>query len=441
MADIVAVDPGSIGQALGIEPGDRLLTMDGRAVADIIDYEYIAAEDAFTITVEKADGSVLEVEVRREDYDDVSLGLHFGELVFGGERSCANNCLFCFIDQLPPGLRHSLYFKDDDYRLSFLQGNFVTLTNVSDAEVDRILDMKLSPLYVSVHAADESVRRVLIGRKTSRPIMPLLQRLASGGIELHTQIVLTPGINDGIVLVDTLDKLTSMDPPVASVGIVPVGLTEHRSCLAALTPVTPEVAAEVIAEVKRRAGQHVYAADELYFLAGAAMPPDEAYDDYPQLENGIGLTRLFIDDFTRLEDSLPTRFDAPVRLIVGTGVLGARAIGPACERLKAIEGLEVELLPVPNRLFGPGVTVTGLVVGKDIAEAVFNLRRGRGTEHDVLLLPDVMLRRGGDVFLDDLTPEDLESIVGIPLMLTETSAEGLIDAVNELSCGVSSQNA
>lgn len=443
MACIAAVDPGSIGQALGIEAGDRLLTMNSRPVADIIDYQYISAEDAFTLEVEKPDGSVLEAAVRREDYDYASLGLCFSELVFGGERRCANNCVFCFIDQLPKGLRDSLYFKDDDYRLSFLQGNFVTLTNVSDAEIQRILDMKLSPLYVSVHAANEAVRRALLGRRTSRPIMPLLRQLASGGIELHTQVVLTPGINDGAVLADTLDRLTSMEPPAASVSVVPVGLTRHRGALAQLAPVAPHEAAEVIEEVRRRAaaGRRVYAADEFYFLADAAMPPDEAYDDYPQLENGIGLTRLFIDDFARLESNLPARFQTPVRLIVATGALGARAIGPACDRLKQIEGLEVELLPVPNRLFGPGVTVTGLVVGQDIAEAVRALRSKRAEEHDIVLIPDVMLRRGGDVFLDDLTPDELERALGIPLMLTETSAEGLVDAVSELSCGVISQNA
>lgn len=441
MSHIVAVDQGSIGQTLGIEVGDRLLTIDGRGVTDIIDYQYMSAEECFTLEVAKPDGSILEAVVRPRDYDYAPLGLGFGELVFDGERSCANHCVFCFVDQLPQGLRRSLYFKDDDYRLSFLQGNFVTLTNVSDAEIERIISMKLSPLYVSVHAADETVRRTLLGRKTPRPIMPMLRRLAAAGIELHTQVVLTPGINDGDVLVDTLDQLAAVEPPVASVGIVPLGMTRHRDSLALLNPVTPQVAEEVITEVERRAGERVYAADEFYFLVGAALPPSEAYDDYPQLENGIGLARLFADEFAALEGSLPARFQAPVRLVVVTGVLGARAIGPACDRLRRIQGLELELLPVPNRLFGPGVTVTGLVVGHDIVEAVRCLRRERSTEYDVVLMPDVMLRRGGDVFLDDMTPAGLESALGIPLMLTETSAEGLVDAVNDLSCGVISRNA
>lgn len=435
MGVIAGVDPGSIAEALGIEAGDRLLAIDGKPVSDVIDYQYMCAEDAFRVEVEKLDGSVLEAEVRLEDYGYAPMGLRFHELVFDCERRCANKCVFCFIDQLPKGLRSSLYFKDDDYRLSLLEGNFVTLTNVSEMDLQRIEAMKLSPLYVSVHAADEEVRRKLLGRKRARPIMPTLKRLASAGIEIHAQVVLVPGHNDGAVLEATLEQLTALWPAVASVGVVPVGLTRHRLGLPDLSPVTADDAKRVIDVVVGY--RHTYTTDEFYFLAGLPVPPADAYDDYPQLENGIGLARTFLDDFGALEPALPEAFKRPVRLIVVTGVLGAKVIGDACERLNSIRGLRVDVLPVVNRFFGPNITVTGLVVGQDIAEEVRTLRETRATESDVVLVPDVMLRRGGDVFLDDMRPEQLESIIGLPLMVTEATAQGMVDAVTDLAGGVS----
>lgn len=440
-ATITTVDSGSPADVAGIEVGDVLLSIDGHPVRDIIDYQFFASDEV-ELEVRKIDGSILATQVLSGDSH--GLGIGFDEIVFDCERRCSNKCVFCFIDQLPKGLRTTLYFKDDDYRLSFLQGNFVTLTNLSEVDIDRIVSMRLSPLYVSVHASDESVRRTLLGREASPPIMPLLRRFAGAGVEVHAQIVLTPGINDGEVLVRTIQDLSGLAPGVASVGIVPVGLSRHRSRLRDLAPVTAQIAREVIDTVERFQGEFrntigtglVYAADEFFFLAGLGVPEAKFYDDYAQLENGIGIARVFLDDFAQLEPGLPASIARRTRLIVVSGLLGARAIHDTCERLNRIGNVQVDVLPVPNDFFGRSITVTGLVVGKDIVKAVRAFREHHGTEHDIVVVPDIMLKRGDDVFLDDMTPEELETAIGVPLMLTESSAEGLVDAAIDGVCEV-----
>jgi putative radical SAM enzyme (TIGR03279 family) len=424
------VDPGSPAESAGIEAGDVIVSMNGRPVRDVIDYRYRAASHSVRLEVKKRGGERIAVTI--ENRFDPRLGLNFEDAVFDGERRCANRCVFCFVDQLPPGLRESLYVKDDDYRLSFLQGNFVTLTNLTRGDMRRILAYRLSPLYVSVHSTDEAVRRVLLGRHDSPPIMPALRAFARERIEFHAQIVLVPGVNDGALLDRTISDLLGIWPACCSVGIVPVGLTSQRASLPVIQPVSPERARAVLGQVRRAQGssleavgsRFVFAADELYYLAGEPIPLGSEYEGYPQLENGVGLARLFLDEFSEISSSLPQVVEPPRRLTVVTGVLGSQVLGPACDRLREVSGVELELVAVENQFFGQAITVSGLVVGRDIIRALSGLDPGQA-----VLIPDVMLRRGAAVFLDDLTPADIQQALGVRVLVIPATPRGLCDAV------------
>ncbi|HNU93286.1 MAG TPA: DUF512 domain-containing protein [Bacillota bacterium] len=440
-AVIARVEPGSRAALAGIASGDTLVSINGHPVRDIIDYQYLTASSRVRLCLGRPDGSKFHVVIDNDF--DTRLGIHFDELAFDGERRCANKCVFCFIDQLPAGMRRSLYFKDDDYRLSFLQGNFVTLTNLADSDIERIVRLRLSPLYVSVHSTREETRCALLGRANTatRAIMPTLKRLSEGRIEFHAQVVLVPGLNDGAVLEQTIDDLASLWPSCASLGIVPVGLTRHREGLPGLRPVDPELGRQVIRIVRaaqRRSldvsgARFVFAADEFYYLAGRKIPSGDEYEGYPQLENGIGLSRLFSDEFGEALGSLPERRVAPANFTAVTGVLGARAIAHACAALSSVAGVRVHLLPVANRFFGEGVTVSGLVVGADIIDALNEAKSlpeaDAGFPGDFVAIPDVMLRRGGDCFLDDMTPEDIERATGMPVRVVNASARGLLECI------------
>lgn len=440
-AIVARVEPGSPAALAGIASGDTLVSINGHLVRDIIDYQYYAASSRVRLCVGRPDGSVFHAVIDN-DYD-TRLGIHFDELAFDGERRCANKCVFCFIDQLPAGMRRSVYFKDDDYRLSFLQGNFVTLTNLADRDIERIIRLRLSPLYISVHSTDENTRRTLLGRANvpTRPIMPTLARLSEGRIEFHAQVVLVPGLNDGATLEQTIDDLAGLWPSCASLGIVPVGLTSHREGLPRLKAVDSEVARQVIRTVNQaqlrsldaRGVRFVFAADEFYYLAQHEIPGGDEYDGYPQLENGIGPSRLFADEFSEAEGSLPKRAATAVDFAVVTGVLGARAIAGACARLGRVEGVRIRLLPVANKFFGESVTVSGLVVGADIVAALdvakSSAKAGDGFLGDFVAVPDVMLRRGEERFLDDMTPHDVEQAIGAPVRIVSASPGGLVSCI------------
>ncbi|HBK61154.1 MAG TPA: hypothetical protein DDZ84_10240 [Firmicutes bacterium] len=442
-AVVAKVEPGSRAELAGIASGDTLISINGHSVRDIIDYQYHVASPSVHLEVTRPDGSAFGVTIDN-DYD-TRLGIRFEELVFDGEKRCANSCVFCFIDQLPPGMRHSVYFKDDDYRLSFLQGNFVTLTNLGDSDVERIISLRLSPLYVSVHATDEQIRRALLGRShaRTRPVLPTLRRFAQGRIEFHAQVVLVPGLNDGAALEQTIADLARLWPWCASLGVVPVGLTSHRQGLERLEMVDSNLARKVVGQVHaaqrhslaERGARFVFAADEFYYLARQEMPAGNEYEDFPQLENGIGLSRLFLDEFEEAERSLPQRVADPVSFTAVTGVLGAQAIAPACNRLNRIEGVNVNLLAVPNRFFGEGVTVSGLVVGADIVAALNQAKSSQTASArfpgDFVAIPDVMLRRGERRFLDDITPDDIERATGTAVKIVHASAGGLAGCVTQ----------
>lgn len=416
------VSPESLAQKIGISPEDEILSINNRPLLDTIDYLYFSSLLRFNIRWRRQ-GRELSATVRKDPGE--SLGLDFQEELFDGVRSCSNRCIFCFIDQMPTGLRKSLYVKDEDYRLSFLHGNFVTLTTLDEEDLRRIKRLKLSPLYVSVHATNPSVRRRMLGAGGAGDILSRLSALAASGIQAHTQIVLCPGINDGDELGRTISELASLFPSVASIGIVPVGLTKWREGLFPLTPVTADLAEKTLKMVrsfqrkflKEKGSRLVFAADELYLLAGKGLPGRLACEDFPQLENGIGLARRFTDAFRRLIPRLPARAGKPVRAILATGILAEPLLKPFVERLNRVEGLSVSLVAVRNRLFGDSVTVAGLLPGESILKAV-----GREIKADLLIIPRVALKEE-KIFLDDLTMEALSERLGVRVVSAGTPGE------------------
>lgn len=431
-ARITGVEPGGIAAELKLEPGDTLVEINRCQLNDLIDYQYLCADQHLEILVVKKNGESWLLEVDK-DYDE-GLGLEFAQPVFDQVKKCCNRCIFCFVDQLPAGLRPSLYLKDDDYRLSFLQGNFITLTNLTPDDLERIRNLKLSPLYVSVHATDPDVRQSLCRHPDAGRVLDQLKLLTGSGIEIHAQLVLCPGINDGPVLRRSLADLAALWPRLASVGVVPVGLTGHRSKLPPLQAFGREQAARVIeivdschqASVRDFGYGFCFAADEFYLLAGKPFPETGYYEDFPQMENGIGLARRFYDDFQLLEPGLPRALSRPRRVAVATGVDGFRVLEPVLDRLNRIEGLVITPVTVPNRFFGPSVTVTGLVAGQDLLREVQNLPAG--TE---VLVPAVMLKDGDGCFLDDLTVAGLEQASGVRIVTVAATAGELVRAVLE----------
>lgn len=405
MIRIRAVEPGSIAEELEIFPGDYLLKIDGKEIRDYIDYQYGIAADFFVLTVKKADGEIWEIEIEKDA--DESIGLVFDDIIFDQLKLCKNNCLFCFVRQQPGGLRKSLLLKDDDYRFSFLQGSFITLTNLKEEDFKRIVDYNLSPLYISVHTTNPALRVEMMKNPQAGRIMEQLKYLAERGISYHTQLVLCPGYNDGTELDRSIKDLISLYPNVLSIGVVPVGLTEHRFNLPFLEKYTNSRAKESLAQVKEWQkkikdlyGKNIlYAADEFYFLANDSIPPVEEYHDFCQLENGIGLTRLLWEEFASL--SLPESI--PVKTVgLITGILGNKALAPIVNRLQEIPGLDIYTIPVENEFFGSSVTVTGLLTGQDIINKIKQL----SNKPEYIIIPDIVLNPVG-LFLDNLTVSDL----------------------------------
>lgn len=415
---IARIAPGSIAEELELRPGDLLLAVNGTPVADYLAYRFAIADEVVTLTVAR-DGECLEIEIEKDEDED--LGIGFEEDVFDGMRRCANKCVFCFEEQMPRGMRPSLRARDDDYRLSFLHGNFITLTNLRPGEWERILREHLSPLYVSVHATDPEVRRRMMHNRRAGEILPQLRQLGEAGIEVHTQIVLCPGWNDGAVLERTLDDLAALYPTVISIGVVPVGLTGHRPKGPEVRPVTPADAEVALIALERRQNallatigtRLIFAADEFYLATGRPLPPAEAYEGYPQRENGIGLTRLFLDELAAVK-----RFPAGKgrKITIATGALAAPQLELLAARLRAA-GWQAEVVSVPNRFYGGGVNVAGLLTGQDILATLRSRDLG-----ELVLLPSVVLNTDG-IFLDDLTPADLERELGAPLRFCEGPAE------------------
>jgi len=413
---ITGIDPD--GQLAGlVRHGDKLLNINGQPVRDIIDYRFLSAEDELELEFKRGGESYL-LKIERDPFE--FLGLEFAPMKPG---LCGNDCLFCFVDQNPPGVRNSLKIKDEDYRFSFLYGNFITLSNLGKAGIDRIIRCRLSPLYVSVHAMNITTRNRLLNRGKDDGFHRKFRALIEGGIKLHTQVVIVPGCNDGEILVDTLEKLANFHPGVASIGLIPVGLTKYREGLPPLRPLTPAEASDIIELsnifrerfTKELGGALVYCADEMFLLAGEPIPENEYYGDFPQLENGVGMARFFLDEFHQEAEAFPAAIDFPHKMLLVTGT----AFAPFIERevipiLRKIDGIKVELAAAPNSFFGETVTVAGLLAGRDILSAL------NGKRADLIVLPPDCLNRDG-LFLDDLSLDEFQNIIGIRTIVFDSS--------------------
>jgi putative radical SAM enzyme (TIGR03279 family) len=410
--------------AAGLAPGDRILAINGHALRDAIDFQFHGADERLDLTVER-DGARRPLRVV---CGGAPLGVELTAPRPGDIATCANKCVFCFIHQLPKGMRGSLYVKDDDFRLSFLHGNYITLTDLDEAELARIEAQRLSPLYVSVHATDPGLRWELLGRpRASAEILPRLARLATSGIRMHAQIVLCPGWNDGAQLERTVRELAPLHPHVATTAIVPVGLTAHRERLPSLRTLTDAEARALVATVHgwqaellpRLGSRFVFLGDEVYLQAGAPLPDAAAYEGFPVAEDGIGLVRRFEDAFARLARRRRAGTDARVTVVSGT------LYAPRLERRLATLPAAARVAAVPNRHFGGSVSVAGLLTGGDIQRHLASL----GDLGDAVLVPAVALRDGDGVFLDDVTPADLARDLAVPVQVIEAEPRALLRAL------------
>ncbi len=388
-----------------MRPGDNILSINGHPVRDAVDLMFHSADESLSMVVgRRGMRKIIAVEKQA----DRGLRIVPEEPRW---RRCANKCLFCFVDQMPKGLRPSLYVKDEDFRLSFLHGNYLTLTGFSYRDRERVISQKLSPLYVSVHATEERVRRRLLGAPKPVPILPLIRDLTGNGIKLHTQIVLCPGINDGKVLERTINDLAELHPGVASIAVVPVGLTKYRQGLADLKSVDGLLAGKTIEKYrllqeklrKRFKRTVLYFSDEFYLLAGLDMPETIWYDDYPQIENGVGMSRLFWDEFRECSLNFPPKLKKEKKIGLVTGNLAEKVLEPVARKLKSIKGLCVEILPVENRLFGSSVTVSGLLSAWDILSALRPM-----APFDLYALPENVLNRQ-NIFIDGISAKTFRS--------------------------------
>jgi putative radical SAM enzyme (TIGR03279 family) len=419
MIKVVAVQPQSIGSELGLAPGTELLTVDGRELEDFLDWEFLTAEEEFVLHVRQPDGEEIEFEIERPLDEPMGVAVEPARI-----RRCANRCDFCFVDGLPPGLRDVLYIRDDDYRLSFRYGNFATLTNLKPHDIERIIEYRLSPLYVSVHATDPVVRRYLLRNPTAPEIIPQLGQFAQHGIQFHTQVVLSPGVNDGAVLRQTLDDLWAFGPAVLSCSVVPVGLTEFSKHHLCREPTIDECRAAVreaesrwSAALTERSTHWVYGADELYLRAGLPLPAAAAYDGFEQVENGVGAVRWLQQRIDSAREELGDWAGRRVGIVTGSamGALMPQVLEPLAHATAA----EFELITVENSLFGASVTTAGLLPGRAI-EAALAERTGL----ELALLPGEAVNDDG-FFIDSMSLEQLAARVPFELRLSKDFIDAL----------------
>lgn len=417
---ISGVEKGSPAARAGISPGETLLTIGGNEIVDVLDYRFYMMDAFLSLRLLDGAGREREVLVKKGEYDD--LGLLFDSYLMDKQRSCRNKCVFCFIDQMPPGMRETLYFKDDDARMSFLYGNYITLTNLSEHDIERTIRMKISPINISVHTTNPDLRAKMMNNRFAGEALGIMKRFADAGISLNAQLVLCPGLNDGAELERSLRDLSTLIPSLKTVSCVPVGLTKYRDGLFPLRPYTPEEAGAAIDmidafgdEQQKKTGDRLfYAADEFYILAGRPIPPAAFYGDFNQLENGVGMLALQKQQF---HEALGD-FDADsVRraLTIATGVAAAPFLQALVdEARKKWHNLECGIIPVRNDFFGENITVAGLVTGTDLMAQLRGRELGRA-----LLIPDVMLKFHEDVFLDDVTVEQVEQALGVPVVTVQ----------------------
>ena len=426
---IRSVAPGSIAEELELSPGDMVLEVNGQPIEDVFDYRFLCQDEYLELLVRDQEGDEVLFEIEKDESED--LGIDFENGLMDDYRSCHNHCVFCFIDQMPPGMRETLYFKDDDSRLSFLQGNYVTLTNMSEEDLDRIIRFRMEPINISVHTMNPELRRRMLHNRHAGTSLEKLDRLYEAGIEMNGQIVLCPGYNDGPELDDTIAKLAAYAPVMQSVSVVPVGLTRFRKGLAPLTPVTKECAARTIDIVERwqreiypETGLHfIHASDEFYLLAERPIPEEERYDGYLQLANGVGTVRLMRDEFAEALAECAGD-EREIEISLATGRLFAPEIRAMTRSLhEKYPGVTVHVYAIRNDFFGEAITVTGLITGQDLIGQLREKPLGSR-----LLLSVDMLRSGETVFLDDITVAEAEQTLQVPVNIVKSSGAALLAA-------------
>ena len=423
MLEIARVAPGSLAEGLQLRPGDRIVSINGEAISDVIDYRFYVADECISLTVKNKSGRVKTFRIRKPADDD--LGIELPPLTI---KRCRNHCIFCFVDQMPSACRRSLYVKDDDYRASFLYGNYITLGNLSEEELERIFRQRLSPLYISVHTTEPELRSFMLGNRKAPDIMTLMKRLAAGGIRMHTQIVTCPGVNDGQHLVKTIEDVAQLFPAVMSIAAVPVGVTAYRDSLYPVKLFTRSGARAVLKTIdtfgrrfRREFGTRlVFASDEFYIKAGVPFPSAATYEEFPQIENGVGMVAEFLRDAARTR--VPVRVPT-LKVTVVTGASFSAILKTALQRLKGVKGLTVRQIVAKNRFFGPTVTVAGLLSGGDIVHALKGKRLG-----DLVLIPENVLKDDEHVFLDNMNLDQMEDLLGVPVR-TVTGFRNLVDIV------------
>ena len=431
MVKITEVARRSRAARAGVLSGDVLVSINGHEIGDVLDYRFFLSESCVTLSLLRGE-EPRSVTIEKEEYDDI--GLSFETPLMDKKQSCRNKCIFCFIDQLPKGMRESLYFKDDDARLSFLHGNYITLTNLTDRDVDRILHMHFSPINVSVHTTNPELRVTMMKNPHAGESLRHLFRLAEAGVELHCQIVLCRGLNDGAELDRTMRDLSALYPAVSSVSVVPAGLTRHREGLYPLSPFTKEESVALVDQVEafgdlclaEHGSRLFFPSDEFYLAAGRELPDEEFYEGYPQIENGVGMLRSLYTEFISWQnENEGKKLFLPRTVSIATGV---SAYPMMCEIAAAMERafprLSVKVHEIKNRFFGESITVAGLLTATDIIDQLTGKDLGRA-----LILPADVLRSEGDVFLDDKTPKDVERALGVPLRFVKNDGASLAAAI------------
>ena len=435
---ICNIEPGSIAEELELAPGDALIAVNGNEIEDVFDYHYLIHDEYLEILIEKADGEVWELEIEK-DYDE-DLGIEFESGLMDEYKSCHNRCIFCFIDQMPKGMRDTLYFKDDDSRLSFLQGNYVTLTNMKEKDLERIIRYRLEPINISVQTTNPRLRCKMLNNRFAGEALKKIDQLYAAGISMNGQIVLCKGVNDGEELERSIRDLAKYLPYMESVSVVPVGLSKYREGLYPLEPFSREEAVEVLKAVHRwqercvaEHGVHfIHASDEWYLLAGWELPPAESYDGYLQLENGVGMLRLLIDEFLEAllacgeKERKETSADGKTHVIsLATGYLAAPFLEKLAEAfMRKFPNYHVLIYPIRNDFFGESITVSGLLTGQDIRAQLAGAKLG-----ERLLLPCNLLRSGEEVFLDDMTLTELKTALQVEIDIVKSSGQDLLWAL------------
>ncbi|MDO5541439.1 MAG: DUF512 domain-containing protein [Eubacteriales bacterium] len=440
---IKEVSPGSIGEEMEIEPGDVLVSINNEIIEDVFDYRYLIKDEYLEVLIRKADGEEWLLEIEK-DYDD-DLGLEFENGLMSEYRSCSNKCIFCFIDQMPPGMRETLYFKDDDSRLSFLQGNYITLTNMKEKDIDRIIHMQLAPINISVHTTNPDLRCRMLNNRFAGEKLKFIKMLYDGHVEMNGQIVCCKGINDGEELRRSIKDLSEYLPFMRSVSVVPAGITRFRDGLFPLDLFAKDDAAQVIdliesyqQEFYEKYGLHfIHASDEWYILAGRDFPEEERYDGYIQLENGVGMMRLLMTEFEDGIRQLKNREDFPqlqkkVRrtMTIATGKLTYDTLRDFSQQMMEIfPGLTIHVVSIRNDFFGETITVSGLITGQDLIKQVLQKKDSGEDSGDEIIIPSNMLRTGEAVFLDDVTVEDVQKALDMRVVPVETDGYAFIEAI------------